>query len=174
MNKKYLPIIGAILFASFFNTLETFAYRALPTTFWFKYHDIRPENPYYIGQELRVTSEADFYRYSEITWVDTLMCECTNGSCDDDGFDTFSTYVSSSKIKPRKGNINWVYQGAKPLQPTTCYLRSFITVHTQGGDKTQEFKGSKFDVLLSDEDKPEVNLINRLIKELESKNESAR
>ena len=155
INKIILPLIGALVFGLVFNQVQYYLYKALPMSFWVEYTEIRPANPYFVGEELEMTSFFEWKRPTDVYYIDTLKCLCdpVKKECDTDGFDTFSNYSSAFYDSYNKnGFTNWKYQGALPTQPTQCRVNSSIRIEPYPGVwKTQQVQGDLFDVLAPEE-----------------------
>jgi len=127
--------------------LEQGFYRIMPKTFWFIYHDIKPSQAAFVGdQDMVFLSEVTINRASYFHWTDVLRCKSKMGQ------ELYYSDYRSEGLVDHTLRIRhwggWVYQGERPNYKTTCRLDStpHITL-PYGIEKSQHLMSDTFTVL---------------------------
>lgn len=111
--------------------------RAQPTNEWFQYYAV--DFKAVEGDALVMVSTAErFVPVDEIRWIDELRCDGR----------IFSTQTTAAADLPPSdlGSTEWVYAARIPHVPSTCFMRSTITVFVNGVAKATTIESGEFNL----------------------------
>lgn len=139
-----IVLLGTI-FTGVFTAGEYIYFRAMPISHWIEYKVVKPaqtqftyEEPLVFNSIFKVNKEVDVF------YTDTLKCNI------EDKFGFFSQFTSQGiGVSPQKEikDVNWTFQGKKPLPPRTCYLDTVVEIHLPYGiKKHQRIIGDNFEI----------------------------